>query len=75
MSCSIPLSLYAPFNFLATSSQGCYFAHLNSQKVVVLPVLLLLLLFSRLNLSLYINRSIKFPKKNPHRLTMEMTEL
>ena len=62
MSCSIPLSLYAPFNFLAISSQDCYFAHLNSQKVVVLPVLLLSL-FSRLNLSLYINRIIKFPKE------------
>lgn len=70
MSFSIPLSLDAPFNFLAISSQDCH-----SQKVVVLPVLLLLLFFSRLNLSLYLNRSIKFPKKKTHRLTVEMTEL
>lgn len=69
MSFSIPLSLDAPFNFLAISSQDCHL-----QKVVVLPVLLLLF-FSRLNLPLYINRSIKFPKKKTHRLTVEMTEL
>ena len=62
MSCSIPLSLCGPFNFLIViSSQDCYFAHLNLQKVkYVFPFIII---FYRLNLFLYTNRSIKFQKK------------